>query len=400
MNEQINNPKFLPIREDMRNWKTLLFVIMLAIGCKKPYNPKVISSPNSYLVVEGVINTNDVTTIKLSRTVNLSSGVTTNPIQANLVIECDNGSNYGLNEVGNGVYQLAGVTLDNTRKFRLRITTSDNNKVYLSDYEQAKITPPIDSVGFIANGNKLQLYANTHDPNNNTHYYRFDYTETWKFHSLYYSTYLSNGTAIVARNSDQLIYYCFANSTSSTIILGSTAKLTQDLLFQAPLTAIESTSEKIELKYSILVHEYALTAAGYKFWESLKTNTEQLGSIFDAEPSQLIGNIHNIADASEPVIGYISTSTIQSKRIFITSEQLPQSWKPNYPYECNLDSFLYDRPKTHINEVAQTLIPGIEIPVSGIYTPAGLVPIGYTGSGAFCVDCTLRGSKQQPDFWK
>jgi hypothetical protein len=384
----------------MRNWKTLLFVIMLAVGCKKPYNPKVISSPNSYLVVEGVISTNDVTTIKLSRTVNLSSGVTTNPVQASVVIECDNGSNYGLNETSNGVYQLSGVSLDNTRKFRLRITTSDNNKVYLSDYEQAKITPPIDSIGFIATGNKLQLYANTHDPNNNTRYYRFDYTETWKFHSQYYSNYVSNGTEIVPRNADQQIYYCFANSTSSTIILGSTAKLKQDLLFQAPLTAVESTSEKIELKYSILVHEYALTADGYKFWENLKTNTEQLGSIFDAEPSQLIGNIHNTADPGEPVIGYISAGTIQSKRIFISSEQLPQSWRAIYPYDCVADSLYYSHPKTGRNDVALFLIPGVEIPISGIYLPGSPALVGYTASEPPCVDCTLRGSTQQPAFWQ
>jgi hypothetical protein len=388
------------MRRNMKDRKILLFVILLAIGCTKPYNPKVISSPNSYLVVEGVINTNDVTTIKVSRTVNLSNSVTTNPVQASLVVECDNGSAYGLNEVTEGVYQLAGVTLDNTRKFRLRITTLDNNKQYLSDYEQAKVTPPIDSIGFTITGNKLLLYANSHDPSNNTRYYRFDYTETWRFHSQYYSSYYSDGVSILPRHADQQIYYCFANNSSSSIILGSSAKLTQDVLFQQPLTAIESTSEKIEIKYSILVHEYALTAEAYKFWSSLKKNTEQLGSIFDAEPSQLAGNIHNIADATEPVIGYISTSTVQSKRIFIANEQLPASWLPNYPYGCTTDSLLYDAPKTHINQVAQVLIPGLEIPVAGIFSPAGPAPIGYTGSSQPCVDCTLRGSKQTPDFWK
>jgi hypothetical protein len=384
---------------DMKDRKILLLVILLALGCRKPYNPKVISSPNSYLVVEGVINTNDVTTIKVSRTVNLSNSVTTNPVQANLIIECDNGSTYGLNEINEGVYQLAGVTLDNTRKFRLRITTLDNNKQYLSDYEQAKVTPPIDSIGFTITGNKLQLYANSHDPNNNTRYYRFDYTETWRFHSQYYSAYYAAGDTILSRHADQDIYYCFANNTSSTILLGSSAKLTQDVLYQAPITAIESTSEKIELKYSILVHEYALTEKGYKFWESLKKNTEQLGSIFDAEPSQISGNIHNTADAAEPVIGYISAGTVQSKRIFIASEQLPSTWRPIYPYECGIDTLLYNS-KAHINQVAQVLIPGLEIPVAGIFSNTSLKPIGYTGSSQPCVDCTLRGSKQIPDFWK
>ena len=391
----------MEIREDMKGVKILFFLAVLAVGCKKPYSPQVINSPNNYLVVEGVINTNDVTTIKVSRTVNLSTSVTTNPVEANLAIESDNGSTYGLNEIAAGVYQLAGVTLDNTRKFRLRITTTDNNKVYLSDYEQAKVTPPIDSVGFIVEGAKLQLYANSHDPNNNTRYYRFDYAETWRFHAKYYSSFMSDGTNVVDRTADQIVYYCFANNVSSTIILGSSAKLTQDVLYQAPMTAIESTSEKIELKYSILVHEYSLTADAYKFWENLKKNTEQLGSIFDAQPSQISGNIHNTADPTEPVIGYISAGTITSKRIFIANEQLPASWQPTYPYNCGQpDSLWYSNPKSHVNEVKQILVPGIEIPVNAFYKDASPGPVGYTGSDLQCVDCTIRGTKQQPDFWK
>ena len=211
---------------------------------------------------------------------------------------------------------------------------------------------------------------------------------------------MSNGTEIVSRPSDKQIYYCFANNASSTIILGSTAKLTQDVLYQLPLTAIESTSEKIELRYSILVHEYSLTADAYKFWGNLKKNTEQLGSIFDAEPSTINGNIHNTADPGEPVIGYISAGTVQTKRIFIDNEQLPDSWRPTYPYQCEADSLLFDHPKTHINDVALYLIPGVEIPISAIYAIGNPKPIGYTASTPFCIDCTLRGSTQQPDFWK
>ncbi|MDB4920335.1 DUF4249 domain-containing protein [Mucilaginibacter sp.] len=376
----------------MANWKFLLFIILLSVGCKKPYNPKVISSPNTYLVVEGVININDITNIKLSRTVNLSNSVTNNPVDnAELFIESDNGSNYGLQGIGNGSYQLTGVTLDNTRKFRLSIKLDGQS--YLSDYEQAKVTPPVDSVGFIATGNKLQIYVNTHDPKNDTHYYRYDYVETWRFHSKYASSFVSNGTSIVPRHEDQQVYYCFLNNTSSTILLSSSAKLKQDVIFQAPLTAIESTSEKIEVKYSILVHQYALTAQGYKFWENLKKNTEQLGSIFDAEPSQLSGNIHNVANKTEIVIGYISACSVQTKRIFITSEQLPETWKPIYPYDCLIDSLLK-------NSVQQVLVPGLEIPINGIYSGQSLNPIGYTASDPYCVDCTLRGSKQTPDFWE
>ncbi len=383
----------------MKNWKFLLFIIIISVGCKKPYNPKVINAPSSYLVVEGVINTNDVTTIKLSRTVNLNSAVTTNPVNdATISVESDAGSSYGLTSSVAGTYTLSGTTLDNTRKYRIRIKTEDN-KEYLSDFVQTMVTPPIDSIGFNLTGKGIQIYVNTHDPKNNTHYYRFDYSETWKFHSKYNSAFISNGVGILYRTPDQDIYTCFTGNTSSTILLGSSAKLKQDVIYQNPVIAIESTSEKIEIKYSILVDEYALTADAYKFWGNLKKNTEQLGSIFDAEPSEISGNIHNTANATEPVIGYISAGTVSSKRVFISNTQLPQSWYPTYPYSCELDSAWFHAPHTGENQVQDILVPFLALPVSAFFN-GGPGPAGYLYSDSQCVDCTIRGTKQQPAFWQ
>ncbi len=58
-------------------------------------------------------------------------------------------------------------------------------------------------------------------------------------------------------------------------------------------------------------------------FRKVQRNTEQLGSIFDALPSETGGNIHNTADPTEMVIGFIGTSTETEKRIFINRTQLP-----------------------------------------------------------------------------
>ena len=375
-----------------------MFVI---VGCKKPYNPTIINSPNNYLVVEGVIDSGpDSTIIKLSRTVNLSGKTSSSPeLNAVVTVESDQSASYALQEAGNGKYGLPALNLNGTSKYRLRIKTI-NGSEYVSDLEAVEVNPPIDSVGFKIQGSGIQLYVNTHDPNSNTRYYRWDYQETWQFHAKYGSSYITDGTKIVSRSAAQQIYGCFGNDTSSTIILGSSAKLSQDVIYQSPLTQIESTSEKLETKYSILVRQYALTSDSYSFWSNLKKNTEQLGSIFDAEPSTINGNIHCVNNPSEPVIGYISVTQIQQKRIFISNSQLPTSWFPVYPYTCDLDSNLLCRGPLCENQVAAFLIPNnsSQIPVEAI-APKGFV-LGYTGSAPFCVDCTLRGTKTQPAFWK
>jgi hypothetical protein len=376
----------------MKRKGCLLILLVLIMECKKPYNPPAINSPGSYLVVEGVINTgSDSTIFKLSRTVSISNPTAAPETGAIVTVESNANKSYPLKETAKGYYTAIGLNLDNTLLYRARIQTLGKDQ-YLSDFVTVKVTPPIDSVGYKVANDGVNLYVNTHDPNNNTHYYRWDYVETWQFHSEYMSSYISNGKALVPRTLSQYVYACFGNDIASNIVLGSSAKLSQDVIYQNPLTQIASASEKIETKYSILVRQYALTSDAYNFWLNVKTNTEQLGSIFDAQPSAAPTNLHDITNPATPVIGYISACTVPTKRIFITEEQLPQSWQAVYPYSCDIDS-------NSLGVVPFILIPlpNFDIPVSYFSTKT---KSGYTSSSIECVDCTIRGTVTQPSFWK
>ena len=92
-------------------------------------------------------------------------------------------------------------------------------------------------------------------------------------------------------------------------------------------------SQPLSVEYSILVNQYALTDSGYNFLAMMQQNTQSLGSIFDILPSEITGNIHSLSNPTEPVIGYISASTLQQERIFISREQLPY-W--DWVYECGM----------------------------------------------------------------
>lgn len=379
-------------------------MILLLLGgiystCKKPYNPKIVNAPNNYLVVEGVINNgSDSTIVRLSKTVNISGNVSTSGVSnCTVSVEAEGGAAYTLNPQGNGLYALPSLSLDAAKKYRLHIMTGDS-KEYASDYVEVKKNPPIDSIGFQVKNNALQLYVNTHDGSNNTRYYRWSYDETWRFHAKYQSSFMVD-KGIILRPPSEASYYCFASAKSTTIVIGSSAKLTQDVIFQQPVTTIAAESEKIEMRYSIFLKQYALTKEAYQFWENLKKNTEQLGSIFDAQPSQLTGNIHNLKDAAEPVIGYVSVTNIQTKRIFIDNTEVPNNWRTSYPYDCGPpDTALFVNPKTQRNEVLDFIINGGAIPVADITQRNNT--IGYTYSSIECTDCRIRGRVQTPSFWK
>jgi len=383
-----------------------LLAVFMA-GCTKPYNPPAIKSVSGYLVVEGVINPgSDSTKFTLSRTVPLTSTTTTAPVLgAQFTIQGNDNSSYTLTGNSAGVYTSAPLNLNDSKEYRVDIKTTDG-KEYQSDYVPVKVTPAIDSISPVIESAGLQVNLNTHDPANNTHYYRWDYTETWEFHAEYYSDYVTTGDSVIYRPPAQQIYFCYNNDNSTNILLGSSAKLTQDVIASAPITFVASNSEKVETEYSIIVDQYALTSDAYTFWSNLKKNTEQLGSIFDALPSTINGNIHCITDPGEPVIGYISASTITSKRIFVYNTSLPLSWVAPYPYVCQLDSFLLSAKVGNmiVNQENQAFnynkgaIPDQWVPISAIVHNGTL--IGHTGTDRQCGDCSIRGSLIKPSFWQ
>jgi hypothetical protein len=379
---------------------TFLMALLIAFGCKKPYFPTLATTANNYLVVEGFINSgNDSTFIKLSHTVNLADSVSASPERAAGVTVEGNGSTYQLNEIKPGVYSALPLNLAGSQKYHLRIRLA-NGKEYVSDDTEVKVTPPVDSVSYQIKADGLQINVSAHDPANNTHYYRWDYDETWQFHSKYISNYKVVNGDILPRQVEDQIFTCFANHTSSTVVLASTVKLGSDVVSNAPITNIIPSSEKISMRYSILVKQYALTKEAFDFWENLRKNTESLGSIFDALPSEIKGNIHNTANADEPVIGFVSVGTMSVKRVFIDKDDLPDAWILQYPYDCKQDSTLYVNPITKANDVAAFIISGIYLPTFSITGPMGGPAIGYGRTSPQCADCTLRGYKRRPNFWK
>jgi len=319
---------------------------------------------------------------------------------ATVTIQDNENQTYSLTETTTGLYVTGELNLDSTRQYRLNITTADG-KNYVSDYIAPEVNPPIDSIGYTLENNGLQVYVNTHNPKNTTHYYRWDYTETWHFHSEYESDWVTNGTAMVPRTPSQSIYYCFTNDISNDIILGSSAKLSQDVIYQQPIIFIEATSEKLETRYSILLKQYALNTAGYNYFTELKENTEQLGSIFDPQPvTGLTGNMHCTTNPTIPVIGYITAGTIQQKRVFIDNSQLPKYFTPIYPFTCEQDTALYSAPPNGDNEVLPYLIdsPG-NIESQALYQQGSSSPYAFLFTDRDCADCTIRGTTIQPSFW-
>ncbi len=368
-------------------------VLLFFAGCKVPYDPPVNSSGTHYLVVEGFINSNGVpTNIKLTRTRNITSRNTASYITetgAHVVIEDNQNNEYPLYETGNGNYS-AEYNLNTSNKYRLHIITKDQTE-YLSDFVPCKESPPIDTIGWKFKDSNIQIFANTHDPANNTTFYRWNYTETWEFHSQYYSTLIYNAATKKVNIRTVPVYVCYDTQNSTNILLGSSAKLKEDVIYQAPLVLIPNHDKRIDVLYSIMVTQYALDSAGYNYWNAMKGNTENVGSIFDSQPNQTTGNIHCVTNSSEQVIGYIGAGSSQHERIFISNLDMPAGWTQRKSCEEKYVT-------VHPDSLDFYFGGNLYIPYSSD-PPFSQAPIGYFAATSTCVDCTLSGSSDKPSFW-
>lgn len=373
----------------MNKTSGLIYIIIVEIlltGCKEKYDPVLKPGQKNFLVVEGTLNASGTTSVHLSRTSELNEHSVLNAeTGATLLVVGNDGSQVGLTETGPGIYE-GDFQLPTANTYSLHIRTIDG-KDYESVMESVKQTPPIDSITWNRMDKGVEIKVSTHDVTKQTSYYKWDYVETWEFHSAFAASYVYNGIDVVARNPAEipLLYTCWNNQASTSILIGTSKKLADNVISKAPLLSIANANERLSVRYSILVTQYAIDDKTYNFYQQLKSNTESLGSIFDALPTDFSGNITCTSNPSEKVIGYVSAASTQEKRIFISNAEVPR-----WGFKATCDTVLV-RPDAYAYNYP---------PLAPIQpNTQGLNLLGYESGGIYCIDCRLRGTNNRPSFW-
>lgn len=363
----------------------LVFMLsgLILPACKRTYLPPPTVARYNYLVIDGFIHGgNDTTQISLSRTIPLNDTILHRPeTGAEMVIEGEDNTSYRLKEHGAGLYSGGTFGLISGVRYRLHIHTAGGSE-YLSDYTTMNISPAIDSVTWLKTNDGVSIQVNTRNSADASRYYRWDFVETFNFHSAYQSSLeYVNGT-IIGRADYQKLYSCWHTDTSTNILTGSTNTLSDNIVYHQPIEFIEDTSWKISVKYSILVNQQSIDKPTFDFLQLVKKNTEQLGGFYDIQPSEITGNVHCVNNPGEIVIGYVFASTVTSKRIFISADEVHNEFRHT---GCEI-------------WVAGQFDWGYI--VQGIYIPIYQDMVhGLFISTRECADCRVHGTSTKPDYW-
>jgi hypothetical protein len=359
---------------------------MLSSGCVQSYSPPATQGNNNYLVVDGFINTGqDSTIFTLSNSTNLGDSLPPAPqTGAQIVVEGSGGYSKQLTELGNGRYGSAALNVDPTQQYRVRIATANGNQ-YLSNFVPVLQTPPIDSISWKQQNHGVQIFVTTHDPQNLVNDYQWQFAETWEYHANNDALVIFENGSIQGRDSSQQVDSCWSSANSTDILVGSSANLSQHIVYEQPLTTIPQASVKLSVEYSILIKQFAITNDAFSYWGNLKASTEELGSIFGPSPSMIAGNIQCINNPSLPVLGFVSAGNVQEERIFINNNQLN-----NWGYSTYCEDSLIGIGGYYPHFYYSGWAPVSTVKLTGLI----IVP-------SPCADCTLAGPGvlSKPSFW-
>jgi hypothetical protein len=362
-----------------------MFLIVIN-GCTKQFVPKT-SENEDLLVVEGLITDQPgQDTIKLSTSLPLGVISSAKPLSGcNVTISDDIGNIYSSKEIAAGTYIInspfRGVI---GRLYTLHINTNEShhNLSYESFPVLMKPVPPIDSIYYekvvlsqSSDGYPLiegcQIYLNTHDPESRCRFFRWEFVETWEFKLPYFVT---NKVCWITKNSDK-------------INIKNTSSISEDRIERLPLNFISNATDRLNLKYSILVNQYSLNEDEYYYWEKLNTQVENGGSLYDLIPASTLSNVRCIEKPSENVLGYFSVSAVRSKRIFI-EDYFPGM--PDLYTDC-------EDARAGLNDSIPFLNTKVWVIIVITYPPPGYKVLTYFEG---CADCSIRGSTIKPDFWE
>lgn len=404
--------------------KLLTFCIissLIHISCVKEYWPELEEWHENLLTVEGKI-TNEIGpyTVLLSRSIAVDKNPEEVPESGAIVSITDNEDNIEtLIEIEKGKYITSQFGMQGVvgRKYKITIKTSDGS-TYESAYEELRAPVDIDELSatietksILTNGDLsiedgVQFYVLFSNNNNTKNFFYWELAETWEYHStqtIDYQMFKDDNRESIRSVEDlhpvddsRFLYYCYNNDIMrETFTFNSKYSNASNSLI--PLSFLSFKNEKSYIKYKLEVNQLSISENANVFLKKIKEQESDQSGLYTTQPVQIRGNIYNINNENEPVLGYFFIAGISAKNILIRP---PNGY--TFPREScaipdtdNIISKLQTKKFSHY-PVYITMVPKIEQEEqegeNDVFEPAIFNP--------YCIDCTARGGDTiRPDYW-
>lgn len=359
--------------------------------CIEPYEPE-IGKYENLLVVEGAIsNIPGSAFVKLSKTSRYNEQKIVYINAAKVTITDDQNNIIRLKNTAKGLYTAVDAEFcgEIGRSYKLTVETADG---IICESTMDRLNEPIDldavKYSFKDGENDsrkgLQILLDVENKDNLNAYFYWEYTETWEFEVPFISS-LKPEARI-----------CYKIYTPPVFNIGSTAAYSDKQLTNYPLYFIDNTTNRLYIKYSVLVTQHTLTEQTYLFYHNLKEINENRGSLFDTYPITLEGNMRNLSHPENPVLGNFLVSGASTKRLFIKNIEIRDKLTVPSGYDrCDIRFGGMMSDGAYLDSLIKAGWIVFEKAFNSATNDTVLSLSNYRG----CFDCTKDGTIVKPDFW-
>ncbi len=370
----------------------ITFTFFGIYGCVERFTPE-LTDFQELIIIDGKI-TNEAPpyTIKVQTSADLS--LATPPYLSGCIVTVTSseGEVEVFEEVSEGNYQSSANGMKGIvgNDYKLEIITP-NNKTYQTEYQTLLASKEIDNVyeeleykyyyDDEADIPGYQFYVDGTKNEEGETNYLWLMEATYKYQADFMIEYEWRGLLKEFPSPDSL-RTCYRTFTVKDLSTFSTTEFGNAEFKKIPLNFARADRPPLSIRYSQLVKQYAISAEAYQFWKVVEQQLDGSADLYTTQPYQIRGNIKNINDHSENVLGFFMVAGVTEKRIFVDAPnvQIPDVIPCAFDYETMRFIWLFP----------ENLWP--------IYVLEG--PEGLATMGPGCLDCRdLGGELDAPDFW-
>ncbi len=319
----------------MRRIDTILFLIIVTVGassCVKFYDPEIHAQDANKYVVNGQITDEDGhQKVNVSMTSSISDPKYIPVTGCTVTINDHHGNNFLMSDAGKGDYLT---TIDSSflisgDSFKVQVMTPSGD-ILESDYDNFPHGPEMDSVYFLRedqDGNipnrpeltlkGIQFYIDLKGTDTDSRFYRWEEIETWEYHSDYPLEWYYDGEVHHVSPPDYSRKVCWSTRKIPNVFTLSTDNLAENKYLNFPLHFVTNQSSRLAYGYSLLIKQFALSEAGYNYWDQLRINSDQPGGLYEKQPLSIKGNMHNLTHPENEVLGFFGAASVKARRIFV-----------------------------------------------------------------------------------
>ncbi|MFC2098351.1 DUF4249 domain-containing protein [Bacteroidota bacterium] len=388
----------------MRVIKCIFMIIGTAIlmgGCITPYTPEIRESVE-IMVINGLITDREgYQYVEVARSSAVGNDESLLPVSDCIVeVQDDRGGIFSFTEADPGIYAswMTAQDLVPGTEYKLTVTTVEGRQ-YHSEFEELLPCPPIDSIIWEVRDmpttdpnityEGVQFHIATDATGNYANNYRWELEETWEYHAAYSIWGYFDGSISFGVFPSDSLRICWNTKRINDFFTYSTRNLSSNQITQFPINYISNQTDKLKIKYSLMVKQYSLTETAYELWKILEGQSKQSGELYATQPVRISGNITSLENPAETVLGFFSASSATEKRIILSPQVSFLEAPYCLPYGLSGDSLM-----DFLSQISPYYYPVY------LYDEGGLSPT-FDYADQACFDCRmLGGTTERPDFWR